>query len=76
MGGKEDCNVCMFSVVWYDAEAWENIPGEIQGKKELREGFHSTPTGMTVFCKLTKKFYPPSHWCKRWRDIKHKGKKK
>jgi len=80
MGGKEDCNVCMFSIVWYDEEAWEDIPGIVKGKKEsprveyrlLRNGFVSTPTGMTVFCKLDKTFHPPSDWCKAWRDIKLK----
>jgi hypothetical protein len=67
MGGKEDCNVCMFSVVWYDKEAWEKIPGSLE--IELRNGFVATPTGMTVYCKLQKKFFPPSYWCKAWRGI-------
>ena len=71
MGGKEDCNVCMFSVTWYEEEAWEKEHSK-SAKKNLRNGFVATASGMSVYCKLHKKFYPPSYWCKQWKDIKFK----
>lgn len=66
MSGKEDCNVCMFSITWYEQDAWE----EEDKPETLRAGFVGTPTGMTIYCKLQKKFFPPSHRCSKWRDIK------
>ena len=71
MSGKEDCNVCLHSIAWYDPEALEKQHSK-SVSKVLRAGFVPTPTGMTIYCKFTKKFYPPSHWCKKWRDIKLK----